>query len=530
MSQQSSASAPLSPAPPQRDPRRWWILAVLCSSLFVIVLDNTILNVAIPSITEQLDASTAQIQWTINAYTLVLSGLLITAGGLSDRLGRKRALLLGLLVFGVGSAIGAFAGSPEVLIGARALMGVGAAFLMPGTLAVLVRTFDNEERPKAIGIWAAVSSVGMALGPVLGGFLLDHFWWGVTFLINVPVAVVGLIAMGALLRESKDPVNARPDLIGALLCTVSVVALVWAVISVPGQGWLDPETLGAGLLGLAGATVFVRWELRAPDPMLDMTMFKNPKFRGAVFGGILSAFGMAGSLFLLTQDLQFLRGYAPLEAGAQLTPMAVGVLISSILISPRVVRKLGIGKGVALGVTCSAAGLLTVALAPDDGYLVLAAGLLLLGGGAGISGPLVANALMSSIPPERASTGSGVNNTLQELGSGLGVGVLGAVLVAAFSQNLPGGLGGAAAESFPAAVAAAGDDSGLLAQVRDSFADSLTVSQLIGAAAVLLGGWLAGALLLRADRADRARAAAREAEAAVSGSGRADGAADDRPV
>jgi hypothetical protein len=231
---------------------------------------------------------------------------------------------------------------------------------------------------------------------------------------------------------------------------------------------------------------------------------------------------MAGSLFLLTQDLQFLRGYEPLEAGAQLTPMAVGVLISSILISPRVVRGLGIGKGVALGVTCSAAGLLTVALAPDDGYLVLAAGLLLLGGGAGISGPLVANALMSSIPRERASTGSGVNNTLQELGSGLGVGVLGAVLVAAFSQQLPDGLGSTAVESFPAAVAAAGDDSGLLAQVRDSFADSLKISQFIGAAAVLLGGWLAGALLLWADRAQAA------ADTSVSDPGQVDGAAGSR--
>jgi EmrB/QacA subfamily drug resistance transporter len=504
MSEQSSAATAQ-----QRDPRRWWILAVLCSSLFVIVLDNTILNVAIPSITEQLGASTAQIQWTLNAYTLVLSGLLITAGGLSDRLGRKRALLLGLLVFGGGSLMGALAKSPEVLIAARVLMGVGAAFLMPGTLAVLVRTFDDEERPRAIGIWAAVSSVGMALGPVVGGFLLDHFWWGSTFLINVPVAAVGLVAMALLLRESKDPGHSRPDLLGALLSTVAVVSLVWAVITIPREGWLSPKTLTAGLLGIAVGVTFVWWERRVQDPMLDMAMFKNPKFRGAVFGGILTAFGMAGSLFLLTQDLQFLRGYDPLEAGAQLIPMAVGVLFSSVVVSPRVLKKLGIGKGVALGVSASAAGLTVVALAPDsNGYLVLVAGLLLLGGGAGISGPLVANALMSSIPPERASTGSGVNNTLQELGSGLGVGVLGAVLVAVFSQTVPDRLGAAAGESYPQAVKAAGDSQALLADVRDAFTSALTASQLIGAAAVLLGGWIAGMLLLRADRAAAAAAAA----------------------
>lgn len=492
----------------QRDPRRWWILAVLCTSLFVIVLDNTILNVAIPSITEQLGASTAQIQWTLNAYTLVLSGLLITAGGLSDRLGRKRALLMGLLVFGAGSLLGALATSPGTLIAARAVMGVGAAFLMPGTLAVLVRTFDNEERPKAIGIWAAVSSAGMALGPVLGGFLLDHFWWGSTFLINVPVAVVGLVAMGVLLRESKDPGHSRPDLLGAVLSTVSVVALVWSVISVPKEGWLAPQTVGAGVLGLVGLAVFVWWERRVEDPMLDMSMFDNPKFRGAVLGGILTAFGMAGSLFLLTQDLQFLRGYDPLAAGAQLTPMAIGVLVSSILISPRVLKAFGIGKGVALGVTGSGTGLLTVALAPDGAYPVLVIGLLLLGAGAGVSGPLVANALMSSIPPERASTGSGVNNTLQELGSGLGVGVLGTVLAAGFSVALPDRLGSAAGESYPQAVDAAQGSAPLLADVSDAFTNALTLSQVIGAGAVLVGGWIAGSLLLRAERAEKAEAAA----------------------
>lgn len=495
----------------QRNPRRWWILAVLCTSLFVIVLDNTILNVAIPSITDQLGASTAQIQWTLNAYTLVLSGLLITAGGLSDRLGRKRALLLGLAGFGAGSLLGAFAPSPGVLIAARALMGIGASFLMPGTLAVLVRTFDDEERPRAIAVWAAVSSAGMALGPVLGGLLLDHFWWGVTFLINVPVAVVGLVAMGLLLPESKDPGHSRPDLLGALLSTVSVVSLVWAVISIPKDGWLAPKTAGAGLLGIAGMALFIWWERRVGDPMLDMAMFGNPKFRGAVFGGILTAFGMAGSLFLLTQDLQFLRGYDPLEAGAQLTPMAIGVLASSMLLSARVLKKFGVGKGIALGVTGSATGLLTVALAPDHGYPVLVVGLLLLGGGAGVSGPLVANALMSSIPRERASTGSGVNNTLQELGSGLGVAVLGALLAAVFSQTAPGALGSAAGRSYPVAVAAAGGSRSLVHQVHDAFAHALFISQVLGALAVLIGGWIAGSLLLRAEKMEKARAAAEAA-------------------
>ncbi|HWO63401.1 MAG TPA: MFS transporter, partial [Umezawaea sp.] len=231
-------------------PQRWLVLGVLCLSVMVVVLDNTVLNVAIPSISTGLGAGTADIQWMINAYSLVLAGLLLTSGALSDRFGRKRALVAGLAVFGVGSAVAAYAGTPEALIGARAFMGLGAAFLMPGTLAVLVQLFDERERPRAIAVWAAVSSIGLAGGPVIGGFLIDHFWWGSVFLVNVPVAALAVVAVVLLVPESKDPTVRTPDVLGSVLSTIAMTSLVWAVISQPEHGWGSTRVLAALGVGL----------------------------------------------------------------------------------------------------------------------------------------------------------------------------------------------------------------------------------------------------------------------------------------
>ncbi|MFJ5228290.1 MFS transporter [Kitasatospora sp. NPDC088391] len=480
-------------------PRRWVILAVVCLATLVVLLDNTVLNVAVPSLTEDLGAGTADVQWMINAYALVQSGLLLTAGSLADRYGRKRALLLGLALFGLGSATAAFAQSSGQLIAARAGMGVGGALLMTTTLAVVMQVFQGPEVPKAIGIWGAVSSLGFAGGPLLGGVLLAHFWWGSIFLINVPVALLGLFAVTRLLPETKDPAGRRPDVPGAVLSTIGMVGVVFAIISGPAGGWSSGRVLVAGAVGLAALAAFVAWELRTPTPMLDMAFFRNRRFNGAVAGGVLVAFGMAGSLFLLTQYLQLVLGYDPLEAGLRMSPLALVIVVLNLTgVGARLLPKLGFAGAVAVGMTLLAGGLAVIAEWGSGGYGGLLAGLLLMGAGIAVANPAMASAVMGAIPPERAGAGAGVQGTVTEFGGGLGVAVLGAVLGSRFVAGLPDGVPAEAAKSLPEALAAA--PAGAAQAVRSAFAHGLTASQLIGAAAVLLGGLLSAALLHRADR------------------------------
>ncbi|MEU0878687.1 DHA2 family efflux MFS transporter permease subunit [Lentzea sp. NPDC005914] len=485
----------------ERLPQRWAILAVLCLALLVVVLDNTVLNVAVPSLSAGLGASTSDIQWMINAYSLVMAGLLLAAGSLSDRYGRKRALMFGLALFGIGSLVATFAGSPTQLIIARAVMGVGAAFLTPGTLAVLVRVFDNEERAKAIGIWAAVSSLGIAAGPVVGGFLLAHFWWGSVFAVNVPIAVIGFIAVAALVPESKDPVGKYPDILGGVLSAASMAALIYAVISGSEHGWTDSRVLATFAAGVVLLVVFIWWQRKTDNPMLELSMFANPRFNGAAAGGVLAAFGMGGSLFLLTQHLQFVLRFSPLEAGFRIAPLAISVLISSSLLSARVGKVLGQGPTMTLGMTVASGGLAVIALVdPSNGYLPTFCGLVLIGFGVGLAMPVAAHAMMSAIPLERAGTGSGINQTLQEIGASFGVAVLGAVLTSKFIGGLPADLGEDAGRSLPAALSAAAGNPETAAAARDAFAAGMSSSQLIGALAVLCGGLLAGFLLRRAEK------------------------------
>ncbi|MFI7005659.1 MFS transporter [Streptomyces sp. NPDC050145] len=480
-------------------PQRWLILGVICLAQLTVLLDNTVLNVAIPSLTRELDASTADIQWVISAYSLVQSGLLLTAGSSADRYGRKKMLAAGLVLFGVGSLVAGLAGSTGQLIAARAGMGIGGALLMTTTLAVVVQIFDDAERVKAIGLWATVNSLGFAVGPLLGGVMLDHFWWGAIFLINIPVAVVGLIAVIALVPESKNPRGDRPDLLGALLSTVGMTGIVYAIISGPDKGWTSGPTLTSAAIGLVVMAAFVLWELRIPYPMLDMHFFRNQKFTGAVAGAILVAFGMGGSLFLLTQHLQFVLGYGPLEAGLRTAPLALTVVALNLTgLGAKLLPKLGTPLTIAAGMTCLAAGLAAIALLGGDAYGGMLAGLIIMGAGIALAMPAMANAIMSAIPPEKAGVGAGVNGTLAEFGNGLGVAVLGAVLNARFAALVP-----VAAASLPAALAAA-DSAPEKARIADAFSSGLETSQLVGAVAVLVGGLLAAALLRRAERAESA--------------------------
>ncbi|MCX4865775.1 MFS transporter [Streptomyces sp. NBC_00257] len=484
-------------------PQRWLILGVICLAQLTVLLDNTVLNVAIPSLTRELDASTADVQWMINAYSLVQSGLLLTAGSSADRYGRKKMLIAGLALFGIGSLVAGLAQTSVQLIAARAGMGIGGALLMTTTLAVVVQIFDETERVKAIGIWSTVSSLGFAVGPLIGGVMLDHFWWGAIFLINIPVAVIGLIAVARLVPESKNPSGERPDLLGALLSTIGMASVVYAIISGPGHGWTSGQVLLTAFVGVAVLTGFVLWELHIPYPMLDMHFFRNQKFIGAVAGAILVAFGMGGSLFLLTQQLQFVLGYEPLEAGLRTAPLALSVVALNLTgLGARLVPKLGTPLTIASGMSLLAAGLAAIALLGGDGYGGMLLGLVVMGAGIALAMPAMANAIMSAIPPEKAGVGAGVNGTLAEFGNGLGVAVLGAVLNSRFAALVPAAVGAA---SLPAALASAGD-AGERARITDAFASGLETSQLFGAVAVLVGGLLAAVLLRRAERTESARA------------------------
>src|SRR5438874_5943476 len=336
--------------------RRWWILGVLCLSLLVIGLDNTILNVALPTLVRDLGASTSQLQWIVDAYTLIFAGLLLTAGSLSDRFGRRMALAVGLVIFGVGSLASAFAGSASTLIFTRALMGVGGAFIMPSTLSILTNVFPAEERGRAIGIWAGVSGLGIGIGPVVGGWLLTHLWWGSVFLVNVPVVIFALIAGRLIVPNSKDPSAPQLDPQGAVLSIVGLVSLVYGIIEAPSHGWTDPLILTAFGIALVTLTAFIAWERRSDHPMLNLEFFKNPRFTAANISVTLVFFALFGSLFFLTQYLQFVLGYSPLQAGYRVAPIALVLIVVS-PITGRLVNPLGNKVLVAAGVGVVAVGL-----------------------------------------------------------------------------------------------------------------------------------------------------------------------------
>src|SRR5437868_8853892 len=295
--------------------RRWWTLGVLSLALLVIGLDNTILNVALPRLQEDLNASASQLQWITDAYLLVFAGVLLTAGSLGDRFGRKKALLAGLVLFGSGSLFSAFSGSPELLVLGRGVMGLGGAFIMPSTLSVLTNVFPARERARAISIWAGVSGLGIAIGPITGGFLLDHFWWGSVFLVNVPIVIVALLAAKPLVPESSDPKTPPVDTLGAALSIASLVSLVWAIIEAQSRGWSSSPIL-VGFAAFAGlGAAFVAWELRTPHPMLQMTFFRNRAFSGASVAISLVFFALMGTIYFLTQYIQLVKGHSPLAAG-----------------------------------------------------------------------------------------------------------------------------------------------------------------------------------------------------------------------
>jgi EmrB/QacA subfamily drug resistance transporter len=479
------------------DPRRWWTLGVLCLSLLVISLDNTILNVALPTLERDLGASSSQLQWIVDSYMLVFAGLLLTAGALGDRFGRRRALTFGLAVFGLGSALSAVAGSADTLIASRALMGVGGAFIMPSTLSILTATFPARERAKAIGIWAGVSGLGIAIGPVAGGWIIEHADWSWIFLVNVPFVIAALLAGRWLVSESLDPSAPRLDFPGFALSTGGLVALVWAIIEAPSAGWTSPKILAG--LGVAAAVLlaFVAWERRTPHPMLDVTLFRNRRFSAASGAITLSFFAMFGAIYFLTQYLQLVLGFSALEAGVRILPVAVGIALGGPL-SAKLSERIGAKVVVASGLGLVASALLLMAqFEIGSGYGIVAAAFVMLGVGIGMAMTPATDAVMGSLPLAKASVGSAVNDATRTTGGALGVAIMGSIMSSGYRGDMDAiGAGAAAHDSLSGALATAaglGGQAGarLAATAQEAFVSGMHTAVLVGAAIALTGALVA---------------------------------------
>jgi EmrB/QacA subfamily drug resistance transporter len=414
-------------------------------SLLVVVLDNTVLNVAMRTIADPihgLGASQAQLEWAINAYTLVFAGLLFTAGVLGDRVGRRRILTVGLVLFALASLASAYAHTPGQLIWARALMGIGGAAIMPSTLSIISNVFDPRERGRAIGIWAGAVGLGVAIGPVVGGLLLERFWWGSVFLINVPILIAGLVAVALVVPESRNPSPGRIDLVGVALSIVGLIALVYGIIDGGEHGFGRLSSLGAIAAGLAVLVGFVWYERRTDHPSLDVTLFRDPRFSSAVASIGLVFFAALGMMFFLAFYLQLVRGYTPLQAGLLMTPFAAAQLI----FAPRsagMVRRYGPKAVCATGLGLVTLGLTGFALVGATSPIwVLIVLTFIQGAGMANVMPPVTESIMASLPREKAGVGSAISNTVRQVGGALGVAVLGSVLSAVYRDQIGGSLTG----------------------------------------------------------------------------------------
>jgi EmrB/QacA subfamily drug resistance transporter len=416
---------------------RWVTLPVLCISLLVVSLDTTILNVALPAIARSMNASSSELQWFADAYAIVLAGLLLVAGSLGDRLGRKWIFMAGLVVFAAGSAASAFSKTPDTLIATRAFMGVGGAAIMPSTLAILTNVFTNpDERARAIGIWSGTTGLGVAIGPVLGGWLLSHYWWGSVFLVNVPIAVAGLLAAGWLVPNSKDPSSKRPDPVGAALSIVGMTLLLWGIIEAPSRSWTSGLVLGALSGSVAVLTGFVLWERRSTHPMFELAFFRSRRFSVAMSAMGLVIFALMGGLFLLTQYLQFSLGYTALQAGLRIAPIA-GVLLVIAPLSIVLMRRFGTKPIVFTGLGLIAVGLALISGTTVHGdYANSLPSFLLIGAGTGLALAPCTDSVMGSLPIEHAGVGSATNSAALQTGGALGVGILGSLLNTRYQDQI----------------------------------------------------------------------------------------------
>ena len=418
--------------------RRWWILGILSVSLFLVVVDNLIVNVALPTLQRELNASTTALQWIVDSYALVFAGLLLAGGGIGDRYGRKRSLQIGLVLFAACSGMAAFADSSNSLIFWRGAMGIGAALVFPATLAIITNIFiDPIERAKAIGLWSAVSGMAVAFGPVAGGFLLEHFWWGSVFLINLPIVAISLVIGARLIPDSRNENAHALDKTGFLLSVIAVSALVFTVIESPHWGWGSLQS-NAGFALAAGALfAFIQVELRKSEPLLEVSFFRNPRFSAATGGIGIAFFCLFGFTFLVTQYFQFVRGYDTLSAGIHTLPFAIGAGVTAPF-AARAALKFGTKKVVALGLINMSIGFVIASqFEADTAYWgpVIISMVLMANGLSLVTSPST-DAVMGSLPREKAGVGSAVNDISREVGGTLGVAVVGSVFVSLYSPKI----------------------------------------------------------------------------------------------
>ena len=416
--------------------RRWFLLAVMCLSLVMVIMSVSGLNTALPSIQRELGATASELQWIVDSYALVFAGLLLMAGALGDRFGRKRALVGGLAVFALGSLYAGLSDSPAHVITGRAVTGVGAAFVMPATLSILTSVFPPHERRKAIALWAGFAGSGGALGPIVSGALLERFWWGSALLVNVPIVAAVIVAVVVFAPSSREDHAPALDPVGAGLSLVGLVALVFAIIEGPAKGWTSAEVVGGFVLAAVTLLAFYAWERRVAEPMLPMHLFGIREFSAGSAVITLSFFAMFGFFFVLTQYMQLVRGYSPLESGLSGLPMAVALVV----VAPRsaaLADRHGLGPVVAAGFALVALGFAMVSeFDPGTAYAVIAVALALLGAGMGMAVAPATGAIMSSVPMAKAGVGSAVNDTTREVGGALGIAVLGSIVTAAYRSRL----------------------------------------------------------------------------------------------
>jgi EmrB/QacA subfamily drug resistance transporter len=477
---------------------RWWALGALALCTLAIGLDSTVLSVALPTLAGDLGATTGDLQWITTSYLLVMAAALLPAGMLGDRFGRKRMLLGALVLFGAASVACAYAVSTGQLIAARAALGLGAAVLMPLTSAVLTVIFDAGERPKALTVWVTASALGIPLGPVAGGWLLDNFWWGSVFLINVPMVLAGLIAVLLWVPESHGDRARRFDPGGIVLSTVGLVALTYGVIEAGERGWTDPRSLFTAVGGIAVLALFLAWQRRARAPLVDLALFRSRAFTWGALLSTAASFGLFGMLFALPQFFQAVGGSDALGTGLRLLPVIGGLLVGA-RVAGRLEPRLGTKVVVTAGLLLMAAGLFAGATTgPGTGYAFVAAWITVAGVGLGCTMPPAMNAALGALSPERSGVGSGLIQAMRQVGGAIGVTVLGSVLNGAYRDGVDvTGLSGTPADavrdSATAGVAVAGGlgDAALLESVRAAFTSGMDLSLVVAGGVAVAGAVLA---------------------------------------
>jgi EmrB/QacA subfamily drug resistance transporter len=484
--------------------RRWWILPVLCLSVFLVVVDNTIVNVALPSLSRHLGASTTSLQWIVDAYSLAFAGLLLAGGGIGDRVGRKGVMQVGLVFFGIFSAAAAEAHTTGSLIAARALMGVAAAFIFPATLAILTSIFtDHAERQKALGLWGATSGIAVAFGPITGGALLEHFWYGSIFLVNLPIVVVTLIAGHVLIPKLESEVRHRFDTRGVVISTTGMTLLVLAIIEGPQWGWVSVGTLACFAVAVSLLAVFTVVEMHTERPLLDVRVFTIPRFSAGAVSIAVAFFCLFGFIFLITEYFQLVKGYSTLSAGVHTLPFAIVAAIFT-PVGAVMALKVGARLVVGVGLLLMAAGLIMAGFTSTPhaaffGPIIVSMVLLALGLSL-ITAPST-EAVMGALAADQIGAGAAVNNTTREIGGTLGVALLGSVFASAYAPRItrafapfpiPAAARQAAHQSVAAALAVvghapAGAQPVLRAAAFSAFGAGLKMACLVGAGVAIVG-------------------------------------------